>query len=277
MSTKIHKLAILGAGPAGLLSAHAAALFGVPEIHVISKASAWDPHYPANSPLYGCQYLHASIPGLSVREASVAYELRGTPEGYRSKVYGPESDVRVSPEDFEGTHQAWDIRSAYAQLWNMYVVNSLSGVKVVTGRVTPDNIEGMLENYDTIISTIPAPSICTVSKHNFGVQEIWAVGDAPDLGISAPVEIENNKIVCNGTDDHRWYRASTVFGMTTVEWSGLVQPTEQAVRVRKPLDTNCDCWEGRVIRMGRYGSWRKGILAHEVFENTRDLIQRRGV
>jgi hypothetical protein len=277
MSTKVKRLGILGAGPAGLLAAHAAALYGVEQTHVLTRASVFDPELPAKSPLYGCQYLHSSIPGLSVRSANVAYELRGTPEDYRRKVYGPESDVRVSPEDFEGTHRAWDIRSAYSQLWAMYVSHGLSGVKTTTGRINADNIEGVLENYDLVISTIPAPALCSNDAHDFRTQDVWAVGDAPDLGINAPVEVENNKVVCNGLEDLNWYRASTVFGMTTVEWSGYLQPVEQAVRVRKPIDHNCDCWETRVVRMGRYGAWRKGILAHEVFENTRDLLTRRGV
>lgn len=273
---RVKRLAILGAGPAGLLAAHAAALSGVEETKVITKASIWDPHEPAKSPLYGCQYLHAAIPGLSVRSASVRYQLRGTAEEYRAKVYG-EQKVRVSPEDYEGEHKAWDIRAAYSQLWSMYVTHGLSGVEVATGRINHENVPALLETYDLVISTIPAPALCGIEAHIFNTQEIWAVGDAPDLGISAPVEIENNMVVCNGLLDLGWYRASTVFGMTTVEWGGLVKPVEQAVRVRKPIDNDCNCWEGRVIRMGRYGSWRKGILAHEVFENTRELLTRRGI
>lgn len=276
MTTKVKRLGILGAGPAGLLAAHAAALYGVEQTTVITKGSVWDGTLPAKSPLYGCQYLHAEIPGLSVRSAKVDYELLGTPEDYRHKVYGPESHARVSPEDYQGKHQAWDIRSAYSQLWTMYVQHGLSGVQVKTGRINTENIPQIVEDFDLVISTIPAPALCADESHSFGTQEIWAVGDAPDLGIHAPVEIENNKVVCNGLKDFRWYRASTVFGMTTVEWSGAVQPVEQAVRVRKPLETDCDCWSTKVIRMGRYGAWRKGILAHEVFENTRDLLLRRG-
>lgn len=277
MTTKVKRLAILGAGPAGLLAAHAAALHGVEETTVITKSSVWDGSQPAKSPLYGCQYLHAKIPGLSVREADVAYEIRGTPEDYRSKVYGPESHARVSPEDFQGVHKAWDIRAAYSQLWAMYVVNALSGVRVQTGKITWGNVGQIVDNHDLVISTVPAPVICGGEFHDFPTQEVWAVGDAPDLGIQAPAEIENNKVVCNGLENPAWYRASTVFGMTTVEWSGSVQPVPQAVRVRKPLETNCNCWETKIIRMGRYGAWKKGVLAHEVYENTRDLLLRRGV
>lgn len=275
MTTKIERLCILGSGPAGLLAAHAAALYGVKEIDVITRASVWDPEQPAKSPLYGCQYLHASIPGLSLRSATVNYQLRGTADDYRRKVYGAEMDANVSPEELEGTHQAWDIRAAYSQLWTMYVQHGLSGVQVRTGRITPENVPGLFDKYDAIISTIPAPALCDDDSHNFEFQEVWAVGDAPDLGIMAPVEVENNKVVCNGLDDLTWYRASSVFGMTTVEWAGPVQPVEMAVRFRKPLRTNCNCWDTKVFRMGRYGAWRKGILAHEVYENMRDLIQRR--
>lgn len=274
---KIKRLGILGAGPAGLLAAHAAALYGVEQTHILTRAALFDSELPAKSPLYGCQYLHSDIPGLSIRSAQVSYELRGTPEEYRRKVYGDASEVRVSPEDFEGSHQAWDIRSAYSQLWTMYVMHGLSGVKINTGRINSSNIEGFLENYDLVISTIPAPAICANDSHQFTSQEVWAVGDAPDLGIFAPVEVENNMVVCNGKEDLHWYRASTVFGMTTVEWAGAVQPVELARRFHKPIDNNCNCWETRVVRMGRYGAWRKGILAHEVFENTRDLLLRRGV
>ena len=67
-------------------------------------------------------------------------------------------------------------------------------------------------------------------------------------------EIDDNSIVCDGTDEHAWYRIASVFGYRTIEWSRLPPPGTIAANVTKPLYTDCDCYP-TVLRVGRYGTW----------------------
>src|SRR5690242_5258292 len=106
------KVLILGCGPAGLIAAHAAYNRGV-DFVVVSKAR--------KSFMNGAQYLHAPIPGVSIKDPfEINYELSGDVAGYRDKVYGPDSKVEVSPQSLLGRHMAWDIREAYDSLWGLY-------------------------------------------------------------------------------------------------------------------------------------------------------------
>src|SRR4051794_14558085 len=106
------RIAVLGCGPAGLMAAHAAKVCGA-DVDIFSRKR--------KSELFGCQYLHAPIPGMTdVAPVTVRYMLNGDIEGYRRKVYGDTWDGEVSPEDLLGNHDAWDIRRTYDNLWAKY-------------------------------------------------------------------------------------------------------------------------------------------------------------
>lgn len=266
------KVAIFGNGPSALVAAHAASQLGC-TVHFFG-----DRMVP--SPLYGCQYLHRPIPGLyDVQKTRVRYELRGTAEEYREKVYGDNWRANVSPEDLDAEHDAWDLRETYAFLWKHYIEygDSWSRLKIdgrtfVPGGKYPEYFQ---QHYTLCISTIPARSLCAGKGHTFSEQEVYASGDAPDLGITVPVPAPADTIVCNGAAEPAWYRASRVFGHATVEWPGRRKPPfDGVVRVTKPLWTNCDCapW---LHRLGRYGAWRKGVLVHDVYEQTLLLVRSR--
>jgi hypothetical protein len=42
-------------------------------------------------------------------------------------------------------------------------------------------------------------------------------------------------------------------------------------RVRKPLETDCTCWP-KVVRAGRFGQWRKGVLTHHAYEMAMQVL-----
>jgi hypothetical protein len=128
----------------------------------------------------------------------------------------------------------------------------------------------VLSQYDHVVSTIPAPSVCehpaftrSMSGHMFASHTVKAVGSV------MPYPVDANYVVCDGTSETDWYRNAVVFGYQTTEW-----PRKQrvdAVTVRKPLFNECDC-HPEVIRLGRYGAWRKGILVHNVYEDAVKLF-----
>lgn len=259
----MYSVAVLGAGPAALIAAHAAASDGrVDSVTIYSRG--------VKSTMYGAQYLHAPIQGATYDDPiNVRYRLFGSFDAYREKVYGNKAVTSVSPEDFPNDHKAWDIRATYDWLWLAYAPH------IVVTEITPKEVFVISQKHDRVISAIPLPALCTVrDAHTFSSADIWAAGDAPDLGIRVPYSCPANLVVCDGSTMNPWYRKSNLYGHTTVEWPGrlITPPLSTASKVSKPISNDCDCWAGEVLRVGRYGTWRKGALSHEAFAATQAFI-----
>lgn len=264
------KVAILGCGPAGLFAAHAAAQAGA-EFTIFSK--------PRKSFMRGAQYLHKPIPGLTGDSFDVTYELWGSVEGYRRKVYGEMEDILVSPETLVGTSPAWDIREAYDNAWDLYadphdLSRSIVPVDFETGHdgVFLDTMSG---EYDLVISSIPAWLLCRNAEHSFESTTVWATE-----GLKRPREmgfhdsdghtLRDNLVVCSGDSDDWWYRQSRIHGWENTEFPQDRKPVApQGVRVHqvtKPVRTSCDCHPD-IVRVGRYGQWKKGVLTHDAYDD----------
>lgn len=252
------RAAVLGCGPAGLFAAHALVEYGW-EVDIFSVKR--------RSEMFGAQYLHAPIHGLKETGTVLKYELQGTVEEYRRKVYGDAPVGSVSPEQFKGFQQAWDIRAAYYDAWDRYHdrIQQCAIDNAVAGEIVK-------AAYNAVVSSIPAPSLC-VAGHQFRSTSVWAIGDAPERGVFAPVNPGADKVICNGTKDVGWYRASRVFGYNTTEWPERSKPPISGVSlVLKPTGTNCDCLPD-LVRVGRYGTWTKGVLSHEAYQTAKELAR----
>lgn len=254
------RVAILGCGPAGLFATHAFRDAGW-DVTIFSKKR--------RSEMFGAQYLHKPIPGLPEITETVSYRLLGSPEQYALKVYGgavPPGEV--SPSLLIGEHQVWDIRAAYYAAWERY--ESL----VINLELDAHEIPHLLSGFDHVMSSIPRQQICTAG-HDFFGERIWAIGDAPERGVSCPVDVGGFTVICNGESHPAWYRASNVFGYRTAEWPGDSKPPIQDVApVIKPIKTNCDCWEGKHFSfVGRFGIWKKGILSHQAYETAKEIVE----
>lgn len=266
-------VAVLGAGPAGMFAALAAAALGRHvDIYSVKRPSQ----------MFGAQYLHGPIPGVSGDPFPVEYQLDGTAHGYAAKVYGPEMaammEERVSPARLLGVHSAWDIRAAYMKVYEKLEPH------IINARVTPEALAELTDDtsYQMVVSSIPANVLC-VDGHDFIEASIYACGDAPEAGVACPIRTRLNTVRCSGDPDIGWYRASNILGFNTVEYPGYRRPPIAGiVGITKPLRTNCTCWgyyhlgfPGRsprhhpaVLRVGRYGTWNKGVLSHQSFEWT---------
>lgn len=250
------KIAILGCGPAGLLAAHAAQINQC-SFDIFSKRRP--------SHLFGSQYLHEPITGVTGTPERVRYSLVGTPEEYRRKVYGPEWDGTVSPEDLEEEHWAWDIRQAYTELWRRYS-DEIHHLEFGNNMSLLDRAINF-DNYDMILSTVPR-KVWAQPGDAFRGTEVWAVGDAPELGQTAPFTVQEDfTIICDGTPDVGWYRLSKVFGYTTIEWPGNRRPPIPGIaKVTKPLSFHMAPGPSdQFIHLGRYGKWEKGVLTTDAF------------
>lgn len=262
MADSVLRAVVLGCGPAGLLAAHGitkgAEMRGLSaDVRIFSQKK--------KSPLFGCQYLHESIPGLELDSQHVDYRLTGSISGYRAKVYGIE-DVSVSPAILEGDHTAWNIRQAYDQLWEMYE-SRIEDYFLSVGSFHFLQRKMRTNGFGLFVNTIPAPVLCEETPAcSFRSETVWAQGDAPELGrwANTPVELPDGTILCNGKPHVEWYRVSRVFGHHTVEWPGGGPPPRGASRVQKPIDTSCSC-NAWMVHSGRYARWKKGVLAHESY------------
>jgi hypothetical protein len=244
------RAAVLGCGPAGLFAAHALAQDNW-DVTIFSKKR--------RSEMFGAQYLHAPIPGLTVgRSREVHYRLNGTVDAYREKVYGRRSGISVSLEALTSRHPAWDIREAYAAAWSVYAERIIN-----IPQISPEWVIQELHplRYDRVVTSIPATELCS-EVHVFDSQQVWAIGDAPERGVFAPYSPTRETVECDATREVGWYRASNIFGYTTMEWpSGRKPPFDGVAPVTKPISTDCDCFSN-FIRVGRYGTWTKGVLSH---------------
>lgn len=254
---RIKRAAVLGCGPAGLFAAHGLIEAGW-TVDVFSNKR--------RSEMFGAQYLHEPIHGLVERSTVVNYSLRGTVEEYRHKVYGDQRVSTVSPESMTGQHAAWDIRAAYYDAWDQHSdrIQNQPGIdNGVAGQIVK-------AGYHLVISSLPAPALC-VGGHQFPVQRVWAIGDAPERGVFSPIKPGKDIVVCDGTPITGWYRASNVFGYNTVEWpENRKPPIGNLAPVYKPISTNCTCLPD-IVRVGRYGTWTKGVLSHEAYKTAKEL------
>lgn len=265
-------IGILGCGPSGLLAAHAANQLGfTPTILSIKQPSRQ----------YGAQWLHAPIHGVTNRspDGEVKYHLRGSSLVYGRKVYGAQK-VSSSFGQFVGdgeVQEAWDLRNAYKKLWRMYegqisnYVFDPGSMKILIGS----------QMFDYCISTIPASEICYMreSIHSFKYQPAWVTprSPAPVPGQPRLPDGDEDFVVYNGEDTEPWYRTSSVFGHTTTEYPYVdfeeAPDVPGAFLIKKPLETDCNCWRDSVLKAGRYGQWKKGVLTHHVYEESLEYLQ----
>ena len=242
-------VAILGCGPAGLMVAHAANISGW-DFRIYSRK--------AKSKLHGAQYLHKPIPKIDTDGPHlVEYQLRGTPEEYRHKVYGESWDGTVSPEDLTEQHYAWDLRRAYDWLWKEFE-------PWIAEHELNNSNTYYTWNADLVISTVPR-KLWAQPGDIFESKKIWALGDVDPGWLAKQADFT---IVCDGTTLCTWYRSAKIFNRSTLEWPYFERwekpPWIGAVIVEKPLrcETN---GAPDFVHLGRYGAWEKGILTSDAF------------
>lgn len=251
-------LAILGCGPAGLLTAHAAFLAG-DQPYIFS-----DRIKP--SVISGAQYLHDPIDDITSDDPDgiLRYIKLGDMPGYADKVYG-NTEAPCSWNKFpEGELPAWSMEVMYERLWSRYAS------MVVEQHIDAEVLMGMVPQFNMVISAIPLTALCHRPHHNFHSTRILIEDGCPAL-----VGNEDNIIVYSGDPVHRWYRTSRIFGHESTEYAGwaIPNPGESGVYRTgiKPTWTTCNCWQD-VHRVGRFGQWKKGVLVHHAFNEAQQLL-----
>lgn len=259
---------VLGCGPSGLVAAHAAQQAGC-NVGIYSRKQ--------KSRILGAQFLHQDIPGTNSPQPHFvqwihhpAGDGQYRPEDYLRKVYGPMWDGTVSEEMYNAGQQAWDLREVYESLWWRYhnLITDWSYTRA--GELAELMAVAKERGPHLVINTLPRKALCQhPDEHAFLSTKIWAMGDDPYNGRSCPINLPDFTIEYNGNTFPSWYRASRIFGYTTMEWPGHMPkpPVAGVVAVTKPVATTCTCWP-QVAHVGRYGQWRKGVLLHHVYSDT---------
>lgn len=252
------RVAILGAGPAGLLVKHAASLQRV-EAHVYSNA--------VKSHIGGAQFLHSSVPDITTAKPDGVIWVHkwGSAAGYAQKVYGS-ADAPTSFNLFkEGEVPAWSLRAAYDTLWELY---GGEDIMPASGGLKATDVMELQREYDLVISTIPAKALCYEINHRFPAQPVAFTDHAEYVGNW------EDYICYSGDLLEPWYRTSCIFGVGQTEYSaGARMPAlGKSTAGIKPISTDCDCCRG-VLRLGRFGKWQKGVLTHHAFQEAMHALQ----
>lgn len=266
------KVTILGAGPSGLLAALAAEQNGH-NVEILARGE--------KSLIDGAQWLQKPIPDLTKtldnpEPTMITYAKVGSVDGYARKAYG-EPEAQVSWDSFvSGDRPGWPLREAYDELWAIYEH------RILTYSLQPVDLRNMLDKHPdrAFFCSIPATMLCfDLAAHDFDFQKVVFTNE--------PFVAVPNMIVYNGRASDEWYRSSCLFGKCSTEYAIHDEYTMEGVSgsdIRtgwrgkehregiKPISNNCSCWSSypNLTRVGRFGTWRRGVLVDHAYHQTKD-------
>ena len=257
-------VAIIGTGPAAMLAGWAVLQHGEAVI-----AFFHPPDAPMRSVIHGAQYIHGEIDDLPgfIQPFVVTYRHFGMEAGYRHKIYGRAMDCGgTSWSTFADEEQAWPMVDIYD-----YLLDQMLGLASFYPLAVDDHeCEIMVDTFDYVFNTAPLNKIS--NNGEFVSEKVFI----------APLNlyrVPNNEIQYYG-DDRLAYRASNILGAGSTEFPSRIRRemlpgfvTSQLKEIHKPL--RCEGVElPGVYRLGRYGKWRKGVLAHHVYEEVLRILER---
>jgi Glucose inhibited division protein A len=249
---------VIGAGPAGLAAAHAAAGLDC-KVRIIAPKK--------KTPQRGPIFLQRPIPGISTDHPQGYIRqivIGGSILDYKMKLYG-DVNVSVTSDGIlrEGIH-TWCVREAYDTMWRMYEH------LIENKELDPSEVKFL--KADLVVSTAPVPRLCLrpawIGRWN-NSHRFESVPVALYFVSSYPRQPDNT-IIYNAREEPLWVRSSCVFGNETTEYK--VEDTKNPdLIIHKPLSTNCDC-HPHVLRAGRFGEWSNMAWIDSAYYKTRTAI-----
>lgn len=220
------------------------------------------------STIGGAQYLHQPIFEGQEPQGILQVVQLGGGEGYAYKVYGDSSES-TSWSDNHQVVTAWGLRTTYKRLYEEWIDRI-----IVSPSIDWHFLDGIRSDYKDVISTIPASAWCGDESHSFPTTEAVLVPMVPPLYLK-------DTIVYSGRLEDQWHRCSNIFGHSWAEFSperasaayNEELPKEHLMS-NKPMGTDCNCHARlQVLRAGRFGTWDRKILLHDVPEQVINALR----
>lgn len=253
-------VAIVGSGPAGAIAAWACHLQGV-TAHVISNTAT-------PSALPGAQYLHRPfvLPGnVKVDPVTITYAKMGKREDYAMKIYGDHFDPGQTSWDLfpAGRIYGWPLRKIYEMLYG--------AMALTIEEVDRDVMGELLRTYDVVFNSAPAAlfTIRDSTPVEVKTERVWIRTMRADYQ-----EPGHGLIVYEGSLSVPHYRYSFLEGKEAWEYPESWGGGSGATLVSKPLSINKPPMDPRIIPVGRYGKWQKGVLVDSVFGEVSEHVRK---
>lgn len=254
-------VAILGTGMAGLLAGKAVLELGMQPV-------LYDRDY-SKKPLKGLHYMHDNcgmeLPVLYINNYIVADDSRPdltVGERYCLKVFGEinETAKNNSIMTLPPSEEVYCMHTAYNQLYDMmYQHFHYEPVDLTT-----ETVWDLTDEFDAVVSTIPLnivfPHMACKSE------QVYCSQNFPQSLVNS--ELSQNCVVYNINENESWYRASRVAGTSWTEFVG--KPEEVPCfpinkLITEGVDVEYVFQETGIILGGRYGTWNRKELAHDVY------------
>lgn len=252
------KVAILGAGPAGMLAAQAVHSAGHTPIIVSKKVV---------SRIGGAQFLHLPIQDATKSSESfpIQFILDGTGAEYTSRIYGDHPvPVLSSWHNYANGHirYGYPLKATYERLFEKFE----SCIEDMT--IDEVALKEINSSHDWVVSTIPRWILdgkAGPGEPDYPFREVWIKSPfAPAEGLA------DNTIYYNGQPgDDPMYRMSKIQGITSGEF---VTHQPGSVRIIKPIRYCGEDLHPDITKVGRYGAWSKMQLAHQAYTNVRNML-----
>lgn len=271
------KIAVIGAGPAGLLAA-----WGIREAGGKPVIYDRDPAYQPGR-IFSLQYLHEPCGLLNLRSMRLRYEVDGA---YPSRETDAEErlilqrmyNVKLGRNPIEenstrflteGPQEVWSLKDAYERLHKTFEKD------LKTADLSIADIFKMTEEYAGVINTAPLDKLMP------GVP--WPVRTYFIRHDFTPVEKHpEDTCVYNLDPNTPWYRATRLDGGTATEYwripHGAVAPDKVSqFRVLRKVVSPTHGWfptPSNFLMTGRWGSWDPKKLTHDAYKDAKYFTER---
>lgn len=259
------KVAILGAGPVGLMAAHAVYRNG----HEPAIFSKFNDQPSAVNP---DMFLQQPLPGLGHETEPddwIDYVRVGDAADYNKKVYGN----LLGPFSWDSIpwgkdKPLWWLDSAYSTLWDMY------SLFITERTIDPLTAGDIAIEFPLTLSTLSARAVCMDLNHSFSDRPIF-------LERRQVPESSGNWMAYNGAEQ-LWCRRSLIRGWETLEYAQRPEPGQQQLEYSaillgtKVIRTTCDCHPA-IRRVGRWAQYARGVLNHHAYSQTVGYLTNAGM
>jgi hypothetical protein len=206
--------------------------------------------------------------GVDVPALEIKYAKFGTRDGYCKKIYGKDFDPSLTSWDRfpEGVRRGWPLHKIYEMLHDR--------VEIQVVDVDRSVMLELLREYDLVFNSAPAALFVERDGQPVEIktERVWIKSEPDPSMASEPWTI--GLIVYEGEPAIPHYRYSWLEGVSSWEYPEKHGDPGDGILVSKPLSISAPPMHPRIVPIGRYGQWKKGVLVDSVFGEVSDVIGR---